>query len=436
MVPQKNKIVCIEDDSSGVLKKLDGIDFPEGWQPRQLGSFCELRNEQVRPSDSRDLPYIGLEHIDSGEHVIRRHGSPLEVRSTKNSFKAGDILYGKLRPYLDKAAIVDFDGICSTDILVVRTDEGEAEPEFVVSGLHTRSFLKYAVSTTTGVNHPRTSWNALKKYWLHIPPLPEQQAIASILRTVQQAKEACERVVAATRQLEQSLLQYLFTYGPVPFDQADKVPLKETASGLIPERWNSVSLGDVLRLVYRYPSYYNISYVDDGVPEIRGELLKSNGRIETDRRMFRFISPETSGRFPRTQLEEGDIVMSVRGTMGKIGLVPQRLAGANMTANLLRLSPDRTRVLPEYLRIVLLSPRFLRRLNELSPQTTIKTIQAPVLKSIKIILPSMPEQCEIANHLLAVETKLAAEEARRDSLANLFQSLLHHLMTGKVRVTG
>src|SRR5262249_52480290 len=155
-------------------------------------------------------------------------------------------------------------------------------------------------------------------------------------------------------------------------------------------KWRVVRFKSLFRLIYRYPTYFNIEYVPEGVPEVRGEALTPDGYIETliDQR---YISPETSAQFPKTQLELGDIVMSVRGTMGKIGLVNDAYVGANITANLLRLSPDKHRVTGEFLRWLMRSTYFNEALNSSAPQTTIKTITMPQLAKLQVALPPKPE---------------------------------------------
>lgn len=281
---------------------------------------------------------------------------------------------------------------------------------------------------------PKFNKTDLKKITIPLPPRNEQRAIAHVLRTVQRAKEATEKVIAHAKQLKQSISRYLFTYGSVPYHDADKIDLKITETWETRNDWDCPALGEVLTLVYRYPTYYNIQYVEQGIPEIRGELLEDDGTIKSDMDMFRFISEETSAKYPKTRLEEGDIVMSVRGTMGKIGIIPPHLAGANITANLIRLSPDRKKILPDFLKLTLLSENFKRRLNELSPQTTIKTIQVRVLCSIPIPLPSLTEQGEISSLALAMDAKLRSEENHLNSLRYLFSSLLTNLMSGHIRV--
>jgi type I restriction enzyme, S subunit len=180
--------------------------------------------------------------------------------------------------------------------------------------------------------------------------LPEQRRIAAILDQADELRrkrrEALERVKAL----------------------ADAV-FAELTSGA---DWPMAALSDVVGEIYRYPTYYDIRYEEAGIPEIRGELLRDDGSI--DGTGARFISRSTSNQFPRTQLEPGDLVMSVRGTIGKIGLIPNELAGANITANLIRISPRYDRVLPIFLWRTLKSPNILRQLEAASTSTTIATI--------------------------------------------------------------
>ncbi len=202
---------------------------------------------------------------------------------------------------------------------------------------------------------------------------------------------------------------------------------KETEVGPIPADWDLKTIDEVMEVVYRYPSYYGIDYVDMGVPEIRGELLGDFGEINAF--YTRFISHETAGRFPKTELQEGDIVMSVRGTMGKIGFVRPNLAGAQITANLMRLSPNPDIADSEYLKHYFLWDGFSNLLDKLSPQTTIKTIQSSILKSIPVPLPPLPEQRRIAAVLNAIQQDIAAQEDIIAEARAFKRSLMQRLFT-------
>jgi type I restriction enzyme S subunit len=177
-----------------------------------------------------------------------------------------------------------------------------------------------------------------------------------------------------------------------------------------------VRLGEICQEIYRYPTYYDIEYLDTGIPEIRGELITSDGSIDLNRQKWRFISKNTSSKFPRTVLREGDLVMSVRGTIGKIGLIPQEFVGANITANLIRISPNRLRVNERYLWRYMRSTEFINSLDNASSSTTIKTIKAPDLKDIRIPLPPLEEQKRIAEILDRAEE---LRSKRREAIAEL-----------------
>jgi type I restriction enzyme S subunit len=206
--------------------------------------------------------------------------------------------------------------------------------------------------------------------------------------------------------------------------------MSEEASVGLPDGWEESSVGALTTLVYRYPTYYGINYVETGVPEVRGELLLDNGEIETDATKFRFISEDTARGFPKVRLEPGDIVMSVRGTMGKIGLVRDDIRGAVITANLIRLAPRRSVICPEFFRWALLAPRFVAALNAASPQTTIKTITAPGLKELALPLPrDISEQQKIAGVLGLVQRAIEQEERLLALTRELKKSLMQKLFT-------
>jgi type I restriction enzyme S subunit len=209
------------------------------------------------------------------------------------------------------------------------------------------------------------------------------------------------------------------------------IKYKDTPIGKIPVDWEVVKLGDISEEVYRYPTYYNIKYVDhnQGVPEIRGELIKNNGELLNDLSAYRHISEETSSMFPRTILHEGDFVLSGRGTMGKIGYIPSCLENANMTANLMRISPNRHKVYPLWMKQLFLSEFFQNRLEEASSATTIKTIKAPELKAIEIALPPLLEQKKIAEILTTMDEAIEKTDEVIEKTKEVKKGLIQKLLT-------
>ena len=233
-------------------------------------------------------------------------GIESDVKSSKSAFKVGDILFGKLRPYLRKGVQVDFNGICSTDILVFRARE-QCDSVFLKYLIHSDPFIAYAKSTTAGVQHPRTSWASLREFQLSLPPLSEQKKIAHVLATSQRAIESQERVIQATTELKKALMHKLFTEG------TRGEPQKQTEIGPIPESWEVVELGDSLSV-----AQYGLSV--KGNPEGNYPILRmtnqANGRIVANNLQFVKIG---EADFKKFKVESGDILFNRTNSLELVG---------------------------------------------------------------------------------------------------------------------
>lgn len=402
------------------------------WQRGTLDDLVTHETKGVDPRDVDGLPYVGLEHIDTGEISLARSGDPTTVRSRKTLFETGDILYGKLRPYLDKAVLAVGAGICSTDILVLRP-KGGIDPYFAGALLHLKPFVAHAVATTVGVNHPRTSWNAIRTYEVLVPPLSEQRAIAHVLRTVHRAKEATEQVIAAAQELKKSLLQHLYSHGLVEQARVDPSDLIVTSAGAIPRHWRAVSVAD-LGVVGNgsTPKRSKSEYWEGGtIPWITSAKVHE-GVIE---RADEYVTELAKEQCHLPLVPSGSVVVAISGqgkTLGNAALVGLDTA-INQHLAYIRLDED------------LVDARFLvgylsRQYADLQAAgraggSTRAALTCGFLAQYPIPVPPLEEQRGIARILDGIRTKTAAEEARRDALSVLFDSLLHDLMTARLRVS-
>ena len=184
---------------------------PEEWEVVRLGDVCNQKSEITMPSGKGENKFVGLEHINPGEIKIHTYQLDTDVKSSKFRFRRGEILYGKLRPYLDKAVIADFEGICSTDLLVLTNIDNKALAEFLIYLIHSNKFIQNSNSATSGTNHPRTSWKEISKFKFGLPPLPEQRRIAKILSAVDRKLELERRRKEKLERVKKGLMNELLT---------------------------------------------------------------------------------------------------------------------------------------------------------------------------------------------------------------------------------
>lgn len=159
----------------------------EEWRQVQLGNLASTARPAGKPENGQ--VYVGLEHMDSGSPSISRTGSTDNVESSATPFKVGDVLFGKLRPYLRKVAVPDFSGVCTNEVLVYRSSTKELEQSYLALVLQTNEFFDYAINGSAGSRMPRTSVNHLSLYQFSLPPVVEQRRIVDIINAMDHAIE-------------------------------------------------------------------------------------------------------------------------------------------------------------------------------------------------------------------------------------------------------
>ena len=170
-------------------------EVPEGWSVGTLGHIAASPRRAIDPARvAIGTPYIGLEHMPRKSVALTAWGRAGSVSSNKSAFEKGDILFGKLRPYFHKVGIAPVNGVCSTDIVVLKARLPRWFA-FVLTCVSSSAFVSYANQTSTGTKMPRTSWHTMSKYE-HCQPT---DAIAAAFQQV--VSPMLERIVVNVHEL-------------------------------------------------------------------------------------------------------------------------------------------------------------------------------------------------------------------------------------------
>jgi len=146
----------------------DGL--PKGWREGTLGEVAENPRRGIQPDEIEpSTPYIALEHMPRRCIALSGWGYADNLESNKFQFKRGEILFGKLRPYFHKVGIAPTDGVCSTDILVIRPQE-PAWFGFVLGHVSSVELVNHTDAASSGTKMPRTNWQDISRFGVALPP--------------------------------------------------------------------------------------------------------------------------------------------------------------------------------------------------------------------------------------------------------------------------
>jgi len=210
---------------------LVGKKLPDGWKLVKFKKVAEIDNRTISPDEMKGKfqNYIGLENIESNTGQLVNFSETLgdDIKSNKFQFTEEHILYGKLRPYLNKVYLPDFAGVCSTDIIPIKPDSDLLIREFLGYFLRTPEFVSTINTKATGANLPRVSPNALLDVYIPLPPLDTQRKIVAILDKAEATQRLRAEADALTQELQRSAFLEIFG-NPVKNEKGwVKKPLRE-----------------------------------------------------------------------------------------------------------------------------------------------------------------------------------------------------------------
>ncbi|MBC3872025.1 restriction endonuclease subunit S [Undibacterium flavidum] len=188
---------------NGVLKA--------GWEMRKLGDICSPSKNRYNPLLAKEnCKCVELEHLSQGRGVLLGYVDSKLQRSQKAVFQKGDVLFGKLRPYLRKYWFAEFDGVCSTEIWVLKASN-DIKSEWLYYLMQSDRVIE-AANQSTGTKMPRAEWHTVKNVEIYIPTNDDQQSeIASILLEMDMDIASLETKLAKYQQIKQGMMQNLLT---------------------------------------------------------------------------------------------------------------------------------------------------------------------------------------------------------------------------------
>lgn len=392
-------------------------NLPPDWEWVRLRDVVVLNASSTRPEAGRTYLYVGLEDVAShtGELLHTHLVDGSRIGSRKYEFDQGNVLYGKLRPALNKVALPDSEGVCSTDLIPIRPRDSLLR-EYLAHWLRSPSFVDFAVRHASGTKMPRIEVATL----LNAPiPVTSTETQVQIVQLLSQA-DAIRRKRRAALELADSVLPstFLTMFGD------------PTAN---PKGWEAVPLGDVAEIksgVTKGRDLGGRSVVS--VPYLRVANVQ-DGYLDLDDVRQITVLPQDAEKY---RLEDGDVLMTEGGDPDKLGrgaISRNEVAGCIHQNHVFRVRTDRQRLLPEFLAALLRTSHaktyFLRSAKRSS---NLASINAGQVRTFPVPLPSLRLQTKFVMAAAQWQQTIQKQVLASKEADQLYSSLASFAFRGEL----
>lgn len=398
------------------------------WQKVRFDQICKNISDRIDdPKQAKTDYYVGLEHLDSEDPKISRHGSPQDVSKTKLLFYSGQILFGKRNWYLRRLAVAERDGICSAHMLVLESIKGKTIKEFVPLLMFSDDFYEKAIMVSAGSMSPTIKWKDISKLEFLIPSISEQKTILSIIQKIDNTISNAQKLLEKTKNYAISRRESLLTRG-IGHKKFKKVDFHFGNIIEIPEKWDVGQLKEyVLKIGSGVtPKGGSSIYLQTGIPLIRSQNVHFEG-LSLDN--VAFISEKIHDDMKNSKLKDNDVLLNITGaSIGRCTYVPANFGEGNVNQHvcIIRTKP------------ILLHTFLSYRLSSYLLQNIIQSSQVGLSReglnfkeigNFVFSLPPLSEQQKIATILSNIDKQINQQQSHLTNLKILRKSILNSKLT-------
>ncbi len=393
--------------------------IPEDWKAEHLASVVDMNRESLSERNTEEnysFYYLTLSDVSEGnfskpEKKFRFNLAPSRAR---RKFTKGDVLLSTVRPNLKGFGFVDFNAnefICSTGFAVLHP-KNKFDGEFIYHYLYSNNADKYFYACVVGSNYPALNKNDVEKLWIPLPPEKERAEIAKILTTWDKAIELVDKQINTKQRLKKGLIQQLLTE-KMRFPGFDGP-------------WKEMQLGEFLKMKLRKVEKPKEAYLRLGI--------RSHGKGT-----FTTIveDPQSVDMTYLYQVKEGNLIVSITFAWeGAIAIVESDADGAYVSHRFPTFIFDTQKVVSEFFRYLMCTPRFFYELGVVSPGGAgrNRVMSKQNFFKIKVRVPSVKEQRLIGGILTALDGDINKLSELLEQLNFQKQGLMQKLLNGEVRV--